>query len=155
MFDNIGGKIQGLAKVICWIGIIASVIAGIVMIYDATSRYYTDTELVWLGIAVAIVGSLLSWVGSFVLYGFGELVENSDEIVYELQKKQSGSVTIEGSAPRVMARPYIGKDPYAAAAEAAEKRPGSDGGKTWTCPYCFSKNPTDSMKCKSCGSPKG
>ena len=29
MFENIGGKIKGLAKVVCWIGIILSVITGI------------------------------------------------------------------------------------------------------------------------------
>jgi len=29
MFDNIGSKIKGLARVITWIGIVASVIAGI------------------------------------------------------------------------------------------------------------------------------
>ena len=31
MFKNIGGKIKALAKVICWIGIIGSVLAGIGM----------------------------------------------------------------------------------------------------------------------------
>lgn len=33
--------------------------------------------MVWAGLAVIIIGSLLSWVSSFVLYGFGELVVNS------------------------------------------------------------------------------
>ena len=32
MFKNIGGKIKGLAKVICYVGIAISVIAGIFMI---------------------------------------------------------------------------------------------------------------------------
>lgn len=31
MFDNIGGKIKTLAKVICWIEIIASTATGIVL----------------------------------------------------------------------------------------------------------------------------
>ena len=31
MFSNIGGKIKGLAKFFCWLGIIASVIAGVGM----------------------------------------------------------------------------------------------------------------------------
>ena len=29
------------------------------------------------GIAVAVVGFLISWISSFVAYGFGEMVENS------------------------------------------------------------------------------
>ena len=73
MFDNIGGKIKTLAKVVCWIGIIACIITGIVLMA-------TNDDLVLAGILTAVVGSLLSWVGSFILYGFGQLVENSDII---------------------------------------------------------------------------
>lgn len=32
MFNNIGRKIKTLAKVLCWLGIIASVISGIAMV---------------------------------------------------------------------------------------------------------------------------
>jgi len=42
MFNNIGGKIKGLAKFMCWLGIIISVIAGVVLIIAAaSSRSYT------------------------------------------------------------------------------------------------------------------
>lgn len=70
MFDNVGSKIKALASFFCWGGIIASVIGGIIVIT-------LDEDLVWAGLAVIIIGSLLSWVSSFVLYGFGELVVNS------------------------------------------------------------------------------
>lgn len=88
MFNNIGGKIKGLAKFICWAGIIVSVIAGIILIANATKgsgQYrYTDTATIVLGVITIVVGSIASWVGSFVLYGFGELVENSSAIKNEL-----------------------------------------------------------------------
>ena len=32
MFENIGGKIKKLAKIICWIGIIISALSGIVLV---------------------------------------------------------------------------------------------------------------------------
>lgn len=67
MFENIGSKIKTLAKVLCWIGIIASVITAIVLWAD---------ELVGIGFIVLVGGSLLSWIGSFFAYGFGELVSN-------------------------------------------------------------------------------
>ena len=76
MFDNIGGKIKTLAKVGCWIGIIAFIITGIVLMA-------IDEDLILDGILTAVVGSLLSWVSSFVLYGFGQLVENSDTLVQQ------------------------------------------------------------------------
>lgn len=71
MFDNIGSKIKTAAEIIAVAGIVISVLLGITMILSAN----------FLGGAVtAVVGSLLSWVGSFALYGLGRLVENSEVI---------------------------------------------------------------------------
>ena len=67
MWDNIGSKLQKLAKVICWIGIIFSVIGGIVMI--------TQKQAV-LGILYIILGPLFSWIGSWTMYGLGLVVES-------------------------------------------------------------------------------
>lgn len=67
MWDNIGSKLQKLAKVICWIGIILSVIGGIVMI--------TQSQAI-LGIVYIILGPLLSWIGSWTMYGLGLVVES-------------------------------------------------------------------------------
>ena len=93
MFNNIGRKIKTLAKVLCWLGIIASVISGIAMVLTGVAfnsasvvRGYSatvDAELggaaaVVGGIVMMVVGSLVSWIGSFCMYGFGQLVENSD-----------------------------------------------------------------------------
>ncbi len=70
MFDNIHEKIKTLAKVIALIGIIVSCISGFMTISSAT--HY----LVFLvGIIKMIGGSLLSWIGSFIPYGFGEIIE--------------------------------------------------------------------------------
>ena len=71
MFENIGGKIKTLAKVVCWIGIIVSVILGLGLL----SRN-AITALLFIGI-----GSLGSWIGSFMTYGFGQLIENTDILV--------------------------------------------------------------------------
>ena len=76
MFDNIGGKIKALAKVLCWIGIVLFVISGIVTMLQEQSD-----QAVLAGILTIIVGCLLSWIGSFFAYGFGQLIENTDELV--------------------------------------------------------------------------
>ena len=85
MFKNIGGKIKGLAKVICIVGIAISVIAGIVMIGFGSSSYNGDT-MIGVGFAVMLVGSLVSWIGSLFAYGFGELIENTT-VIAELAAK--------------------------------------------------------------------
>ena len=81
MFKNIGGKIKALAKVICWIGIIGSVLAGIGMMV-------ADEDMIVYGLLIMPIGALMSWIGSFMLYGFGELVENST-VLATLAVKQS------------------------------------------------------------------
>ena len=85
MFNNIGRKIKTFAKVMCWIGIIASVVAGLVMIATSFSSYAPAAGIV-AGILTAVLGSLFSWVGSFMMVGFGELVENTAEIAANTRK---------------------------------------------------------------------
>lgn len=85
MFNNIGRKIKTFAKVMCWIGIIASVVAGLVMIATSFSGYAPAAGIV-AGILTAVLGSLFSWVGSFMMVGFGELVENTAEIAANTRK---------------------------------------------------------------------
>ena len=71
MFENVGNKIKILAKTITIIGIIGSIIGGISLM---------ASELILEGLLVIVGGSLFSWVGSFVLYGFGHLIETAEEI---------------------------------------------------------------------------
>ena len=86
MFENIGGKIKVLAQVVCWIGIVVSVIYGLTII---KTEYIT--ELKALGFAVMVLGSVLSWIGSFLLYGFGELIEKVTVIAEKMEPKKEGS----------------------------------------------------------------
>ncbi len=87
MFDNIGSKIMKLAKVLCWLGIIASVISGIATIVSTSSSSYTAGAGILSGILIIVLGSLFSWIGSFFTYGFGHLIENTDNIRYNTQRK--------------------------------------------------------------------
>ena len=81
MFDNVGGKIKGFAKVVCWIGIIASVIGGIGMMI-------ADEDMILYGIFTAVGGTLASWIGSFFTYGFGELIDNTSNLAAHAEKTE-------------------------------------------------------------------
>ena len=72
MFENIGRKIKGLAVVLCIVGIIASFYIGL-----------KSYSLIQAGLTI-VLGSLLSWVGSFALYGFGDLIDTAHEIKQEI-----------------------------------------------------------------------
>ena len=76
MFDNIGKKIKTLAKVTAIVGIVCSFVTGLFMIMN----YYFHEELLLEGILVIVLGSLGSWIGCFVLYGYGEKVDKICEI---------------------------------------------------------------------------
>lgn len=81
MFDNIGKKIKSLANVLCWVGIIASVITAIIMfVMVEEGPYRTEGLYMGLGFAFLIIGPLSSWVSSFFMYGFGELIDKTCDI---------------------------------------------------------------------------
>lgn len=77
MFANIGGKIKGLAIFATVVGIIAGIIVFISMVIE---------EEVLLGLLVGAVIAISSWIGSFVIYGFGESITTSQSILRELKK---------------------------------------------------------------------
>ena len=74
MFENAGQKIKTLAKICFWIFAVLFVVLA-----------FTVGKSRWGGIIPAIFwpfligGPLLSYIGSLFLYGFGELVESSEE----------------------------------------------------------------------------
>ena len=80
MFDNIGGKIKSLAKAIFIIETIICIIAGLVMLTEGSD------DLMIAGIVTMIVGPLAAWVSSWLLYGFGELIEKTTEIAENTRK---------------------------------------------------------------------
>ncbi len=82
MFTNVGAKIQTVAKVECWLGIILSVVFGFIRMF----RF--DVAAFVSGLLTVVLGSLFSWIGSICLYGFGQLIENSD-LRTEICPKQS------------------------------------------------------------------
>jgi len=83
MYKNIGGKIKTLTAVVTVIGIIASIIVGIVALSNAADIYkelgekmpFSDGFVIFLIYFIAIPFGI--WVSSFFAYGFGELIERT------------------------------------------------------------------------------
>ena len=68
MFNNIEKKIKGLAKVLFIVGMLVSILLGIIFI---------ATDMVVVGSVLIFVGLPLSLISSWLIYGFGELIENT------------------------------------------------------------------------------
>ena len=73
MYDNIGKKIKGLAKAVFIVEAIAMVITGIALMAS-------DEYMIPIGLLVMVVGPLVAWVSSWLLYGFGELIDKTCDI---------------------------------------------------------------------------
>ena len=97
MFNNIGRKIKTLAKVITGIGITASIIYGAVVVRLSNSPIF-----IIQGLLTMIVGSLISWLSSVTLYGFGQLIENTDILVSIHRNRGTAFRGSEGELPDYM-----------------------------------------------------
>jgi len=89
MFNNIGNKIKGLARALTLLGIIVGTICGVSMIIFSVNYGMGGPEGMIAGIAIIVIVSLVSWMSSFVLYGFGELIENSKRIADACEQMQT------------------------------------------------------------------
>ena len=126
MFENISDKIKTLAKITTIVGIAFSIIFGLCFLIVLNQ--------ILLGLAIAVLGSLASWVGSFVLYGFGELIENTSRPVYT----QSNSL-VKPTGTNEEHKPF-----YANTATAP---------KEWYC-SCGALNSGSSTECSACFKPR-
>ena len=88
MFSNVGGKIKILAKIMLVLGMLASVIYGI---YFMTN----GGEFILFGLLIAVGGVLGSWISALFIYGFGQIITNTDSIssnTRKIEKKEEVNV---------------------------------------------------------------
>lgn len=140
MFSNIGGKIKVLAVVLTIAGICGSVCMGV----EIMDSYYGDETY---GLLVMIIGSLLSWVLSFTIYGFGEIIthlKRSNEIQEAILRKLNNpsAPTSTGDYTTTAYAPV--KDTYAH--HTSNTQNPSQG---WTC-SCGTVNSPDGLYCTYC-----
>lgn len=93
MYDNIGGKIKGLAKWVCIIGSIIMAISGIVCMGQGE-------DFIPVGILLLILGPVLCWISSWMLYGFGELIEKISNIERTMSGNEKSQVQAHSDSKR-------------------------------------------------------
>ena len=73
MFTNIGGKIKGLA--------VALFVIEAVFLLWGVAMNLDDERYSWVARILALLSApAIAWISSWILYAFGQLVENSDVI---------------------------------------------------------------------------
>lgn len=71
-YTDIGKKIKGWAKTIFIVEAIMFVVGAIIMLFTAE-----DGWMIFTAIMTAVVGPIIAWVSSWILYAFGELVDKT------------------------------------------------------------------------------
>ena len=128
MYQNIGNKIKTLVKVVTWLGTIACCIIGF---------YFMSEDEAGIGFGILLGGSLAIWISGFVMYGFGQLVDNSDKLVKALVKTEASAPTAAvKEAPKAPVQP-----------EKTEPTPAQKS----SCPNCGAHVAPGNAFCTSCG----
>jgi hypothetical protein len=80
MYDNIGEKIKSLAKANFFVEALAAIIVGIVL--------WIETEEWWC-VLIILCGPIVALVSSWLLYGFGEIIDKLCDIEQNTRGGQS------------------------------------------------------------------
>lgn len=73
LYGNIGGKIKYLAFFTALLGALGSFVSGVMLMT-------TDSYFIGYGVLLIIVGPIVAWVSSWILYGFGEIITSLQSI---------------------------------------------------------------------------
>ena len=93
MFDHIGTKIKSLAKVFFVVLCLSAVLVAIIM-----TQYWE-----YLALLLIPIGVIVAWLSTFLLYAFGQLVENSDiqtEIMAQEALRKQNEIDKESSSSK-------------------------------------------------------
>jgi len=77
MYENIGSKIKALAKVLFALGALAAVFIGFAIMGNSNDY---DDPMFFIGFAVVVLGPVVALVFSWLIYGFGELIDKACDI---------------------------------------------------------------------------
>ena len=152
LYENIGGKIKNWAIWIFVIEAIGAIIAGLVLIIENGDFMY--------GLLILVCGPIVALVGSWILYAFGELVEDVHALrsnsIAPTYTTQSQSTSNSSPAQKQTTSPVVAAVPVATK-EAPNKSNApisaeiKDGEKV--CPKCGTAQKSDRRVCWSCGQP--
>ena len=78
MFENIGSKLRTLARILCLAGFMISGIGMIgIWITGGGMSGRGGFTIFLVGLAVGVLGALLSWTVSCFAFGFGQLIDET------------------------------------------------------------------------------
>lgn len=131
MFHYIDDKIKKLAYFYAVTGIIISIITGIL--------YVINGEWFVFGVMIAVIGSFFSYSIALLIYGFGQLIENT------------GKTTNRSSANHLSATILKNSDDAGSSSETNGYKQTENTIRFKQCTKCGETQPAGNSVCTSCG----
>jgi hypothetical protein len=78
MYNNVGRTIKFVAKILFGIGIGVSFFIWIALLSVGLAD--AETAVIFYSLIALVSGLFISWITSLLLYGFGQLIENTDTL---------------------------------------------------------------------------
>ncbi|MBQ7865333.1 MAG: hypothetical protein IJ350_03110 [Clostridia bacterium] len=79
MFKNIGKKIKTLSKVLFWVGLVLVALMLLVPFLSAETANTSPTTILLAMIPSLIIIFIGLWLSALLMYGFGELIEKTQQ----------------------------------------------------------------------------
>lgn len=138
MLDQAGYKLQIGAKVVFAAGILLSLAGCVAFIALHPFGYEVTAPDVLIGLVILIAGFLFSWFSALFVYGFGQLVENSE-------------IATSISVHNYNRLQYDRKSADTETDGRSSVQHASQDGLYWTCPNCGTVNTMEDEACIECG----
>lgn len=95
MYENIGSKIKGATQFCVVLLMALSVICCFILgITTMSGKQGSPAGLLWIFLGVPL-SCLIWWLSGLVLYGFGQLIENSDIIRKKMESENQKSYIVQ------------------------------------------------------------
>lgn len=104
LFEGAGNRIKTLAKVLFILGIIASIILAIVFGWDrylAYGKYKHADFVAWKFFLFLIGGPIITYINTLLLYGYGELIEETSRTRSKTNEIEVNTKGIKGELDSV------------------------------------------------------
>lgn len=150
MYENIGKKFMLLAKVVFYIGTAICIILGLYFLFKGS-------DFVLTGLLLMIVGPIITWVATWGLYAFGQLVDDVEKIRSQgkkvavvsserstIMKKKDENTEIELEEPKDVIAKSLVMEKEATYFSTTEK-------DTIICSKCKFEQPSGRKICWRCG----
>lgn len=134
LYENIGRKIKSLAMCLFFVEAIGSLIAGIALGIEVEEIYFL----------LVLIGPFIAWISSFIMYAFGELVEDTESIRKNIVVKTTFDNDSNISSNKT-------NNIHINTKRTSSATSNNSANIYWTCSACKRENSVDRKECWNCG----